>query len=449
MTPTFSFPGASPALLAYLAVDKDDPNRRALFKDIDPVEWCAYRHAHKTWYCRPETETSRSEHLSPSGRYRLVVTSHSTGKGTWNYTKGIVYEKQEPIATVYRNYSTFWFTFIEDHASTGTDWFLCGESYMGQTFVNLRTGQVYRDADPEAHKGMEFCWTSAELLRDGVTLQVEGCHWACPYETKFFDFSNPAEGWPGLEFPEDEDYVDLDPGSGTLSVQEDGSFLYTSGEKVYRPTGERKSEIERRYSALRQGKTEEEKKTIFEQEEAEIDEEDESKWTLVTDRKVTFRREGKGLVKISEWKSDSLLEQERVRAERDAEWRRKKQHWEETDPLYHSLQARSRIMDQHYWIPSMVMRDQGDTNGAYFHVTVRKVNKYCVYFEWGADQGPITGMREFTYSNQEKKTFDRDTPVEALLAWADADVACTCDHKRTVSGNMCMDCRLPVRLGAS
>jgi len=33
----------------------------------------------------------RQEFLSPSGRYRLVVTPYVTGTNTWGYTQGLVY----------------------------------------------------------------------------------------------------------------------------------------------------------------------------------------------------------------------------------------------------------------------------------------------------------------------------------------------------------------------
>ena len=35
---------------------------------------------------------------------------------------------------------------------------------------------------------------AAYLSPDGHTLAVDGCHWACPYEYRFFDFTDPARG---------------------------------------------------------------------------------------------------------------------------------------------------------------------------------------------------------------------------------------------------------------
>ena len=80
-----------------------------------------YYQAHKEWLCRDETQQGEpEEHDSPSDKYRLVVTRHGTGPGTWNYSKGRVYRKTsaggwELFAEVCRNYGDFPFAWVEGH----------------------------------------------------------------------------------------------------------------------------------------------------------------------------------------------------------------------------------------------------------------------------------------------------------------------------------------------
>jgi hypothetical protein len=79
--------------------------------------------------------TSPRDRLSPSGKYRLVVTSYTTG------TLGVITRVAdgEEIARVDRNYHSFEHTWIEDHPS-GHDYLVCGEDYQGQTVIELDTG---------------------------------------------------------------------------------------------------------------------------------------------------------------------------------------------------------------------------------------------------------------------------------------------------------------------
>ena len=63
----------------------------------------------------------------------------------------------------------------------------------------------------EAKKGHGFCWTCARFDADASTVEVDGCYWACPYETVVYDFSKPRKQ-PYKElsripyaYPDDED----------------------------------------------------------------------------------------------------------------------------------------------------------------------------------------------------------------------------------------------------
>ena len=143
------------------------------------------------WYHRDKSE--REELVSPSGKFRLTIDSYSTGKNTWAYTRGRVRRvgSRKVIADVKRNYSHFWYSWI--HHSNGNEYLLCGEDYQGQTIINLTRGTTNTFFPDSGHEGHGFCWTAAYASPDSKIIAVDGCYWACPYETVFFDFSNPDE----------------------------------------------------------------------------------------------------------------------------------------------------------------------------------------------------------------------------------------------------------------
>lgn len=160
-----------------------------------------YHLAHLRWHCRDETRVGEpKEHTSSSGKYRLVVSVHATGKGTWNYTKGVVLAGDRAIETVCRNYSSFPFLFVEEHPS-GHDYLVCGYDYQGQTIVELDTGRRV-DYPPGPFGG--FCWSSYTASPSKRTLAVSGCYWGGPYEIFMHDFTDPMNGLPELHRCDDE-----------------------------------------------------------------------------------------------------------------------------------------------------------------------------------------------------------------------------------------------------
>jgi hypothetical protein len=167
-----------------------------------------YFRAKTEWMCRPETQTKEAkETVSPTGRYKLVVTYHGTKPGCWDYTKGRIYDaKGNLITTICRNYSGFLDGWVEDHPN-GHDYFLGGEDYQGQTVVELDTGKRVDYLPEAADEGFGFCWIGIHPSPDGLTLAVSGCYWACPSEVVFVDFSHPMDPpWMILD-REDEEMV--------------------------------------------------------------------------------------------------------------------------------------------------------------------------------------------------------------------------------------------------
>ena len=76
-----------------------------------------------------ENKESREGYESDAGKYILKVISYKTGKGTWNYTKGIIMRADENIGEIKRNYSSFPFKFVEEHDNSH-DYLIAGEDYL-------------------------------------------------------------------------------------------------------------------------------------------------------------------------------------------------------------------------------------------------------------------------------------------------------------------------------
>jgi len=138
-------------------------------------------------------EDSEKIETSPSGKYKLTISKYTTKKGCWNYSRGIIKNKNgDIIADVKRNYHHFPFHWVENHPN-GHDYLICGEDYQGQTIIELDTDKR-KDYLPEAaKKGFGFCWVSYEASPNKKVLAVNGCVWAGPYEVVFVDFSDPME----------------------------------------------------------------------------------------------------------------------------------------------------------------------------------------------------------------------------------------------------------------
>lgn len=69
--------------------------------------------------------------------------------------------------------------------------------YQGQTVIELDTGRHVNHLPSSASRGHGFCWASINPSPTGKLVAVEGCYWACPYELRFYDFSEPMlPPWP-------------------------------------------------------------------------------------------------------------------------------------------------------------------------------------------------------------------------------------------------------------
>jgi hypothetical protein len=209
------------------------------------------------------------EELSPSGRFRLLIRQYGTKPGCWGYSRGTVFRTDDgrEVCDIKRNYCTFNHSFV---VKDGQEWLLSGSDYMGQSIVNLDTGERF-DKLP---KGEEFCWDAHWLSKDGKTLVVDGCYWACPYEYRFFDFSNPATGWPELAVvPED---CFLEAGYPVPEWADDGTVKCFKSHKCFKSLDKREWDI-----------SDEELDGISDEAY-----DDESNWESRIDEIATLRREG-------------------------------------------------------------------------------------------------------------------------------------------------------------
>lgn len=288
--------------------------------------------------------------LSPSGRFKLVVTSYDLAKdqGGWSYTQGLVYEGDTLLFEVRRNYFDFNYTWVEDHPN-GHSYLVCGEDYQGQTVLELDTGRRRDSIPTEEFLGWGFCWVGCRFEHLSQMLIVDGCYWACPYEYRFYDFSNPMEGWPELKLP---DFVYDDSKSPT--VESDGTI------KCYQSSDENEEGVD----------------------------------TVVATQ--TFRREGLELILVEEW----VDEEEKKRRAEQEESRRKHEEWlanyKATDPFYLAVKELAEgdpdLNPEDYigigqtyegWCPDFDGHDTRISRG------IHRNGEFRAGLEWGVKTAPV------------------------------------------------------------
>lgn len=340
--------------------------------------------------------SKRKEHLSPSGKYKLVVTPYATKKGCWNYTQGLIYRVGEdtPIAEIQRNYAAFPFLFIEDHQN-GHSYLIGGENYQGQTVVELDTGKVVNNLSHGADKGHGFCWASYRYEAAAQVLVVDGCYWACPYQFKLFDFSDPmGKGWPEIGADVCIDGDSRQPGfndDGTITCFD--SNYYESDDEDEKKTEDEESEYEPLEPGLR----------------------------MIT----VYRREDLKLVKISEWVSDKEKKR-RADSERHQkaynEWLT---NFRATDPLYHEMvvqlkDSTFKAADSYESVGGTFADWCPDWTGNERRMCKRILGKtatqpYTVDLEWATDTGPIKLVSYKSGQASETKFF-MEHSVESIRA---------------------------------
>ncbi len=413
--------------------------RTERFKQLSPADKYTVQRGSIDKFFLPENAQTahQTAHKSPSGKYTLLVTPYFTKKGSWSYTLGEVYrvesEGAEPVkvAEVRRNYGSMIEFWVESHPLTGNDYLVTGEDYQGFTVVNLTTGKVTSHIPDDAFEGHGWCPVVFQHFpmpdTSKVVLKVSGCYWACPYEVRLYDFSDPdapeffENGLPWLTkgvWIDDED----EERARTLSVEADGSLVMTEGAKRFKATGEWADDIGRkRYGGEREHRA----KKLPEPEQsvelaairaeraaynARYDEDNDDLWEFVPNKREVYVFVD-GVYKEAperSWLSERALEKERVSKEWEEKSKAEFEHYRETEPLYQLVKA---VWPEDYlsrtgrMFPSQVNRWDGDDNPFYFRVRVgpKGGRQFTATLEWGATSGPVKAVC-FTSGKGEKST---------------------------------------------
>ena len=370
----FVFDGITPELRSYL---DHHETYQARVKNDEYREWKAesemlekllpeglvkrYNQKKKEWMCRDATATGEPTiYKSDSGKYELHLTRHTTGENTWNYSKGKVYRDGVFITEVCRNYGSFPFLFIEGH-SNGSDFLICGEDYQGQVVIELNTGRRRGLLPEEAKQGFGFCWSDYTFDKKSQIVVVDGCFWACPYEFRFFDFSDPMEkGWPEIE--QEGGYVDADRKVPEINGDTIRTF-YSDDDPDDYDDDEKPEPEPNGFKAIK-----------------------------------TWKREGLKLILQEEWVSEREQKRRKEQEEANARYEAWEKDFKANDPLYLTYIARVK---SDTWLKAADYSSRGITHPNWCpdfkeHETrwCRRINEsrskgWTIDLEWAVKTGPI------------------------------------------------------------
>ena len=136
-------------------------------------------------------EGSQSRSTSPSGSYKLETAEYQQNKPdrNWTVTKVSIFDTRshELMFEFFTDYHSF---FHEWLVKENTEYLVGGEVLCGgQTVIDLSARKMKSYSPPEDG----FIWSDLYFSPCGSSLAVIGCHWACPYEVRVYDFSKPMD----------------------------------------------------------------------------------------------------------------------------------------------------------------------------------------------------------------------------------------------------------------
>lgn len=354
---------------------------------------------------RNEEVDKRHEVISPSGRFKLTIRYYSTKPGCWDYSRGTVVRISDgkEVCDIKRNYGWFVYSFVtkENRCETPDlvmshpeEWLIAGRSYMSQTIVNLETGDLY-EPPGDQYDGFAFCWAGHKLSPDGNTLMVEGCHWACPYEYRFYDFTDPSRGWAELEIVP-EGYLDAD-GKKPPVWKEDGTLECYETREMYKPLGKDWNEMtSEEIGAVPDGQGDELPDT-----------------ELVVVARTVLRRNGDKMETVEKWVS----EEEQKRRDESEEANRKfnefVKSFKASDGLYLTMNKRiAKQLLPASWGDWWGWKENERTVGKYFSTGGKNVE-----IRWGVESGPIA-VEYYKGKEKRRVEFERSEAgmIEALKA---------------------------------
>jgi hypothetical protein len=312
---------------------------------------------------------------SESGKYCLVVEQINNGKFL-NHSLGKIYQNDNLLFEVKRNYCAFPFLFVENY--NGHDYLICGEDYQGQTILELDTNKKINYMSEGADKGFGFCWADFKLDLKSKILVVDGCIWSAPYEYRFYDFSDPMNSLRELKIIDD-------------------CVFYSSKEPIIENNIIKTFEIKEKYDY-------------------EYDGEDipESLPEVINSIK-TFEIKNNSLILNNEWISeDEKSRRERRKKEQD-EYDEKQRNFKANDPLYLKYKELSKdlLNKEEYcsygitykgWCPDFTGEET-----RYCHRIYKNFNNYDIDLEWGIYSAPIKLIIYKNFKKLEEKFFEHNT----------------------------------------
>lgn len=138
--------------------------------------------------------------LLADGEHTLVTSyysdsSHKVLKYNIFASKTEVFNKSKNKVAEFKNinHKVDFFSLINH--SNGNTYLIFSIDLYGYSIMNLSNYKAYHYIPEESFKKHKetFIWTEVHYCKENNILAVEGCYWAYPFSTEFFDFSNPEE----------------------------------------------------------------------------------------------------------------------------------------------------------------------------------------------------------------------------------------------------------------
>lgn len=172
-------------------------------------------------FTKGDAETS----FSPTKNFRLIATNYGSKELNLDLTKVELFSEftGEKLFDFFTNDGQFFFGWLKKKNS---EYFICSEDlFGGQTVVDL-TNKAIASYSPNIDG---FIWTDFHLSPDGKKLATIGCHWACSFVIKVYDFTEPMS-LPLKEINE----IDLIGNDEIITGWQDNETLNTKGfERTY------------------------------------------------------------------------------------------------------------------------------------------------------------------------------------------------------------------------
>ncbi|TVX91386.1 hypothetical protein [Cohnella terricola] len=144
------------------------------------------------------SKDTEERHL-PDGKHILKTyyyydDSHQVSEYNVRASKTDVLDLRGNILTELKNidYHVDLFTMVEH--SNGKNYLLFSTELYGYSVLDFSDFSAYHFIPAESFKEHKetFIWTNVLYCAQNNILAVDGCYWACPSSTYFFDFSNPT-----------------------------------------------------------------------------------------------------------------------------------------------------------------------------------------------------------------------------------------------------------------